>query len=273
MARPVLRRRTQLLPAGTDRARGRPARVVQAQRPAPAPHRRPGWRIETPSRPELAKLASETSTSRKAGGHLSLADFRRLQDYAADRFVTVVPEIDLPGHTNAATSVYGELRADGQPTAPYEGIEVGFSQLTYDLPATEPFLRDILADIAAITDGEYIHVGGDEALTLGAEGMRVSSRCSRRSWSARERRSSPGRRPPRRGPDPTPSFSTGTTASTARRSWLRPRGLPLHHVPGNRAYLDMKYTAEYPSARSGRPHRAPHGVRLGPCRGHRGPAG
>ncbi|MFJ4106835.1 family 20 glycosylhydrolase [Oerskovia enterophila] len=206
-----------------------------------------GWRIETPSRPELAKLASETSTSGTAGGHLSLADFRHLQDYAADRFVTIVPEIDLPGHTNAATSVYGELRVDGQRTAPYEGIEVGFSQLTYDLPATEPFLREVLADVAAITDGEYLHVGGDEALTLGAEEYaqfialleEIVAETGKKTITWQE------------------AAQAGTRPDTLLQYWdnrvdsapflaAAARGSRFIMSPGNRAYLDMKYTAEYP---------------------------
>lgn len=206
-----------------------------------------GWRIETPSRPELAKLSSDTSTSGKAGGRLSLADFRRLQDYAAERFVTVVPEIDLPGHTNAATAVYGELRADGVPTAKYEGIEVGFSQLTYDLPATEPFLRDVLGDIAAITDGDHVHVGGDEALTLGAEeyakfialledivlenGKKVIT------WQeAAQARTRPE----------TLIQYWDTRADIAPFLAAAERGSRFIMSPGNRAYLDMKYTPEYP---------------------------
>ncbi|MBE7699724.1 family 20 glycosylhydrolase [Oerskovia sp. Sa1BUA8] len=206
-----------------------------------------GWRIETPSRPELAKLSSDTSTSGKAGGHLSLADFRRLQDYAADRFVTVVPEIDLPGHTNAATAVYGELRADGVPTAKYEGIEVGFSQLTYDLPATEPFLRDVLTDVAAITDGDYIHVGGDEALTLGAEeyakfiGLleEIVLETGKKVVAWQEAAQAETR------PETLVQYWDNRVDSAPFLAAAE-RGSRFIMSPGNRAYLDMKYTAEYP---------------------------
>ncbi|MFE4465000.1 family 20 glycosylhydrolase [Oerskovia sp. NPDC056781] len=206
-----------------------------------------GWRIETPSRPELAKLSSDTSTSGRAGGHLSLADFRRLQDYAADRFVTVVPEIDLPGHTNAATAVYGELRADGQRTAKYEGIEVGFSQLTYDLPATEPFLRDVLADIAAITDGDYVHVGGDEALTLGAEEYakfialleEIVLGTGKKVIAWQEAAQADTR------PETLVQY-WDTRTDVAPFLAAAERGSRFIMSPGNHAYLDMKYTAEYP---------------------------
>ena len=63
------------------------------------------------------------------GGFYTKDDYRRIVEYAAERFVTIVPEIDLPGHTNAALSAYPELNCDGVAPAPYEGTEVGFSSL------------------------------------------------------------------------------------------------------------------------------------------------
>ncbi len=92
----------------------------------------------------------------------------------------VVPEIDVPGHINAATHVYGDLMPDGVPTDAYSGIEVGFSRLTFDLPATEPFLRDVFTDLAHATDGEHVHLGGDEVLKMEpAEYARFVELCER----------------------------------------------------------------------------------------------
>ena len=128
-----------------------------------------GWRIELPSRPELVERSSQSQVGGGPGGYLTAAEFRALQAYAAARFVTVVPEFDQPGHVNAATHAYGELNVDGVPTDVYEGIGVGFSKLSYDLPATEPFLRDVVGDLARLTDGPFVHVGGDEVHTMGPE--------------------------------------------------------------------------------------------------------
>jgi hexosaminidase len=131
-----------------------------------------GWRLEIPSRPQLTERSGRTQVGGQVPdgerGYLTVDEFRDLQAYAATRFIEVIPEIDLPGHTNAATHAYGELRPDGVPTPQYDGIEVGFSQLWADNPATEPFVRDVLTDVAAMTDGPHVHVGGDEALTLEA---------------------------------------------------------------------------------------------------------
>lgn len=206
-----------------------------------------GWRIETPSRPELAKLSSDTSNSGKADGYLSLADFRQLQDYAAERFITVVPEIDMPGHTNAATAIYGELRPDGKPTDKYEGMEVGFSQLTFDLPATEPFIRDVLGDIAGITDGPYLHVGGDEALTLGAEEYAkfitlledVVADTGKHCIMWQEGAAAPTR------PGTLVQY-WDTRADKASFVEAAQRGSRFIMSPGNHAYLDMHYVKDFP---------------------------
>ncbi|QAY69063.1 family 20 glycosylhydrolase [Xylanimonas protaetiae] len=129
-----------------------------------------GWRIEVPSRPALADVSGRTQSGGLVPdgerGYLTLDEYRDLQEYAAARFVEIVPEIDLPGHTNAATHACGELRPDGVPTPAYGGMEVGFSRLWIDNPATGPWVRDVLGDVAAATLGRYVHVGGDECHTL-----------------------------------------------------------------------------------------------------------
>lgn len=128
-----------------------------------------GWRLQIPSRPLLTILSSSTAVDGDPGGYLSTQDFAELQAYAAARHVTVVPEIDVPGHINAALHAYGELTPTGEREPEYTGIEVGFSRLYADLPATEPFLRDVFGDVARMTAGRHVHVGGDEVLTMERE--------------------------------------------------------------------------------------------------------
>ncbi|MBD5786574.1 family 20 glycosylhydrolase [Cellulosimicrobium terreum] len=207
-----------------------------------------GWRIESPSRPELAKLSSDGDVSGGDGGHLTLADFRALQDHAAERGVRVVPEIDVPGHVNAATHAFGDLRADGVPTDAYEGIEVGFSRLTFDLPATEPFLRDVLTDLARITDGEHVHFGGDEVLTMEPdEYARFVELCERIVLEA-------GKKPvawqeaakaPLRPGTVVQYWDTHPADLTYLVEAAR-SGARVLLSPANKVYLDMKYTADYP---------------------------
>lgn len=125
-----------------------------------------GWRLDLPSRPDLAARSGGTAVDGDPGGYFTTEEFQALVAYAAARGVRVVPEIDVPGHVNAALHAYGELTPSGEPAEAYTGIEVGFSRLTADLPATEPFLRDVFGDVAAVTPGEYVHIGGDEVHTM-----------------------------------------------------------------------------------------------------------
>ena len=74
----------------------------------------------------------------------------------------IVPEIDMPGHTNAVIASYPEL--GDAPVEPYEGIEVGFSSLAIRSERTYEFIADALRELAEITPGPYLHLGGDESL-------------------------------------------------------------------------------------------------------------
>ena len=125
-----------------------------------------GWRLEIPSRPELTEISGATAVDGGRPGFYTVEDFREIQEYAEARSITVVPEIDLPGHTNAATHAVADLNPDGQPTAAYGGMRVGFSMLHPELDATEPFLRDVIGSVAEQTRGEFLHFGGDEPLDM-----------------------------------------------------------------------------------------------------------
>ncbi|XBH21120.1 family 20 glycosylhydrolase [Jonesiaceae bacterium BS-20] len=125
-----------------------------------------GWRIEIEGRPELVKLAADNDVDGGKGGHLSLVDYAEIQDYAELYGMTLVPEIDLPGHTNALQVAYPELTPDGIPRKPYAGIEVGFSYVHLTSPKTWAVLEDIVASLAKHTRGEYLHMGGDEVLKV-----------------------------------------------------------------------------------------------------------
>lgn len=126
-----------------------------------------GWRLQIDSWPELTGIGASTSVGGDGGGFYTKDDYRDIVAYAAARHVTVVPEIDLPGHTNAALSAYPELNCDGVAPAPYEGIEVGFSSLCAAperRQATDRFLADVTREVAELTPGPWIHLGGDESL-------------------------------------------------------------------------------------------------------------
>lgn len=141
-----------------------------------------GWRLQIDSRPLLTEKASGTSVLGRPGGFYSTADFREIVEYAAEHRMVIVPEIDLPGHTHAIGLAYPELveepvmndmlvaqsEALGQPLPvagePYRGWGVGHSSVRIHDEATWEFLRDVLGEVAALTPGPYLHVGGDECL-------------------------------------------------------------------------------------------------------------
>ena len=127
-----------------------------------------GWRIQIDAWPELTGIGASTSVGGDGGGFYTKDDYRRIVEYAAERFVTVVPELDLPGHTNAALSAYPELNCDGVAPEPYEGVEVGFSSLCASperAEATDRFLADVTREVAELTPGPWLHLGGDESLS------------------------------------------------------------------------------------------------------------
>lgn len=122
-----------------------------------------GWRIEIRSWPELTATGGKTQVGGNGGGFYSQEQYKEIVAYAAERFVTIVPEIDLPGHTNAALASYADLNCDGTAKPLYEGIEVGFSTLCLSKEVTFKFVTDVMTELAAITPGGYLHIGGDEA--------------------------------------------------------------------------------------------------------------
>ena len=128
-----------------------------------------GWRIEITSWPNLTKHGGSTEVMGGPGGFYTQQQYAEIVKYAADRFITVVPEIDMPGHTNAALASYAELNCDGQARPLYTGIEVGFSALCVDTEVTYKFIDDVVREIAALTPGAWFHAGGDEVKTLSAE--------------------------------------------------------------------------------------------------------
>lgn len=141
-----------------------------------------GWRLELTSRPELTAKASGTSVGGDPGGFLTQAEYREIIDYAASRHMIVIPEIDLPGHTHAVSLAYPELSEQPVLSAhireivrdyggslpvngeAYDGMAVGFSSLKIHDETTYSFLADVLGELATLTPGPYLHVGGDEAL-------------------------------------------------------------------------------------------------------------
>jgi hexosaminidase len=205
------------------------------------------WRIDLPHRPELVERSSSAAVGGDPGGAYRAEDWQRILGRAAARGVLVVPEVDVPGHVNAALHADGALVPGGVPAAEYLGIEVGFSRLTAALPATGRFLGDVFADLAAMTPGEYLHIGGDEVLTMAPEEYAALVGAAAASVRAA------GKRVVGWQEVATTDLAPGTVVQV----WdLRQDVTPLVRAagagarvllsPGNRVYLDMKYDPATP---------------------------
>lgn len=135
-----------------------------------------GWRIEIKKYPRLAEIGSRRRESplghdlTKGGGDgiphegfYTQEEIREIVAYAAERFVTIVPEIEMPGHARAAIAAYPSLGCLDEP------VEVattwGIHSHIYNVEeSTFEFLQDVLDEVMALFPGEFIHVGGDEAV-------------------------------------------------------------------------------------------------------------
>ncbi len=122
-----------------------------------------GWRIEIKSWPNLTEHGAKTEVGGGEGGFYTQEQYSDIVSYAQERYVTVIPEIDMPGHTNAALASYPCLNTDGKATELYTGINVGFSTLNTRSDVTYKFVDDVIRELAALTPGPFIHIGGDES--------------------------------------------------------------------------------------------------------------
>ncbi len=122
-----------------------------------------GWRIEIKSWPRLTQVGGSTEVGGGKGGYYTQEQYKDMVAYAASRFITIIPEIDMPGHTNAALASYAELNCDGKARDLYTGTDVGFSTLCTRKEVVYKFLDDVIGEIADMTPGPWFHIGGDES--------------------------------------------------------------------------------------------------------------
>jgi hexosaminidase len=120
-----------------------------------------GWRLASEAWPRLTEVGATTQVGGGPGGFYSQDDYAEIVRYAAERFITVVPELDVPGHTNAALLAYPQL-GDGTAPPPETGIHSPGRSINVSDPAVLRFLDDVVGELAALTPGPYIHLGADE---------------------------------------------------------------------------------------------------------------
>ena len=120
------------------------------------------WRVPAGQAP-AADIDPTTKRPRLYGGFYTQEQVREIVAYAAARYVTIVPEIDVPGHASAAIAAYPQLGVTGKPAA--VPADWGIYQNLFNVDeSTFTFLEDVLAEVLTLFPSEYIHTGGDEAV-------------------------------------------------------------------------------------------------------------
>ena len=143
-----------------------------------------GWRIEIKALPNLTRTGAyrgkrlgkwanttkaDPNEPKDYGGFYTHEDIREIVRYAADRFVDVLPEIDVPGHSRAAVASYPELTCSSNKMTVYDGVKyvnwpvaVKETMLCPGKESTYAFIDKVVAEVAQLFPFEYIHMGGDE---------------------------------------------------------------------------------------------------------------
>jgi hexosaminidase len=122
-----------------------------------------GWRIEIKSWPKLTEIGGRSEVGGESGGFYTQEEYTEIVNYAMARYITIVPEIDMPGHTNSASFSYPFLNGNGKSLEYYEGTEVGFSTLDTRKDSVYDFIDDVIREVSSLSPGPYFHIGGDES--------------------------------------------------------------------------------------------------------------
>ncbi|GAA0116569.1 MULTISPECIES: beta-N-acetylhexosaminidase [Clostridium] len=202
-----------------------------------------GWRLEIKKWPDLTNIGGSTQVGGGPGGYYTQEQFKDLVKYAAERYIEIVPEFDMPGHTNAALASYGFLNKDGQKKPLYTDTKVGFSSLMTDDEKTYEFIEDIIREVSEISPSKYIHIGGDEADSTKKEDYdyfvgRVSKIVEKYGKTAI-------------GWDPIDT-SSKINSSVILQNWkdsneaARAKNMKMIISIAEKAYLDMKYNENTP---------------------------
>ena len=208
-----------------------------------------GWRIQVDSWPRLTTYGASLEVGGTPGGSYSKAEFAEIIRYAADHYLTVIPEIDTPGHTNAALASYAELNCDNVAPPLYTGTEVGFSSLCVGKEVTYDFLGDVFREVAEQNPGDILHLGGDEAhstphsdyLAFVPKAAALVTQQNKRVMGWQEIAETPL---------PAGSIAQYWGTDDARSQELARKAAAQNAKvvmsPANRAYLDMKYDESTP---------------------------
>ncbi|WP_441247741.1 family 20 glycosylhydrolase [Kitasatospora sp. McL0602] len=224
-----------------------------------------GWRIAVGALPNLTAVGASTQSGFTGGTswYYSAAEYQDLVAYAKSRYMTVVPEIDGPGHSSAALASAADLNCDDRARAPYSGFDVGISLYCLGDPQhvgnVSTFLNTVISAVAALTPGPYLHIGGDEtpqataaeyAAYVSAATTAVTAQGKRvMGWHQLGQGTLPANSLLQYWGDASDQSTVGTAQESAGIRQARSgvaQGAAFVMSPGDHAYLDMKYDAGTP---------------------------
>lgn len=129
-----------------------------------------GWRIEIKKYPLLTEIGSVRLSTRGDGrevkGFYTAEDIKDVVEFCAERFIEVIPEIDMPGHFTSAIASYPELSCHGRQLKVSERFGIHRDIACAGKDETVNFCKDVLGEVASLFPSEYVHLGGDEAPKL-----------------------------------------------------------------------------------------------------------
>jgi hexosaminidase len=197
-----------------------------------------GWRIQINSWPRLTEVGGHTAVGDEPAGFYTQAEYADIVAYAKSRYITVVPEIDMPGHSNAALVAYPDLKCDRVAPEPFTRIGGPPNSLCVTRDSVYQFVTDVVREISSLAPTPYFHIGGDEVQHMSrtdyqnfvkrVEGIVTSIGPRMIGWSE--------------------IAPLDISPNTILQHWTRDsafvhaqRGGKIIMSPGAHAYLDMKY--------------------------------
>ena len=221
-----------------------------------------GFRIAINGRPELTDIGSQFSVGNDPGGYWTQAEYMDVVNYAAAHFMTVMPEVDSPGHNNAIIMSYNTGPNPPYPVYPDVNCStnnppvwnlsqsVGYSALCPESPHTWEIYTDIISQLSAMSSSPYYDIGGDEVSSINT--ARYNAFVDQESAIVRAQGKAPLGWADISSAGFTPSDSpvgvaqfwsnsspTGSGGDTGRAAVAK--GMQVIMTPANHTYLDMKY--------------------------------
>jgi len=204
-----------------------------------------GWRIAIKGWPRLTSVGGATEVGGGSGGFYTQTQYRGIVAYARSRNITVVPEIDMPGHVNAALHSYGKLTCSCVAPPAYTKIGSPNTSLCVSKSVVYDFINDVVGQLAGMTPGRYLHIGGDEVVGVSADKYKT--------FVAKVQTIVTNHHKTMIGWDQVAAakLSSGsvaqdwdTTHTNTRLADVSHHGVKLIMSPANHVYLDQKYTKQ-----------------------------